>query len=112
MLTETNREQFLKKHGLPNTEQLSLLEIGKLSGIPKKALEEVEARGYGAYRSNLASVRIVGTFKKNPDVRRYGASMRLSPQQWSRARIFAFVNKSPSVYYGADNDIRVKYGLS
>jgi hypothetical protein len=107
----TNREQFLKQHGLPLTESLSLLEISKLSGIPKKALEEVEQRGYGAYRNNIASVRIVGTFKKNPDVKKYGASMRLTPYQWAYGRIYAFVNKSPRVYYGADNDIRLKYGL-
>jgi len=107
----TNREQFLKKMSIPPTKSLSLLEIGKLSGIPKKALEEVEQRGYGAYNSNLRSVRIIGTFEKNPNTTRYDASMRLSPQQWAMGRVYAFVNKSPSVYYGADNDIRIRYGL-
>jgi len=108
---QTNREQFLRKMSIPPTESLSLQEIGRLAKIPKEALEEVEKRGYGAYRTNLASVRLVGSFRKDPDTRRFGVKMRLSPQQWAMGRVYAFVNKSPSVYYGADNDIRIRYGL-
>lgn len=109
---KTHREQFLSKNGLALSKSLSLLEIGKLAGIPVEALHEVEKKGYGAYRSNLASVRLVGSFKKDPDIRRYGVKMRLTPYQWAMARVYAFANKSPSVYYGADNDIRLKYGLT
>jgi hypothetical protein len=108
---QTNRERFLKKHGLPLSTSLSKEEISKLSGVPIKALDEVYDRGIGAYTTQLSSVRLLSDFSKNPDIKKFGASARLSPQQWSFGRLFAFVSKSPKVYYGSDNDIRIKYGL-
>ena len=107
----TNREQFLISHGKSLDTHLSLDEIAKISRMPRRALEEVFSRGLGAAKTNLASVRLVGSFRKDPNIKKYGASMRLSPQHWAYGRLFAFVNKAPSVYYRADNDIRVKYGL-
>jgi hypothetical protein len=106
----TNKEKFLAKYA-PDKTELSLEEIARLSGMPIEALHEVERKGYGAYRTNLASVRLVGSFRKDPNVSKYGASMRLTPFQWARARVYAFVMKTPKVYYGADDDIRRKYKL-
>ena len=37
----TNRERFLKKHGLPRDTSLDLKEISKLSGMPFSALKMV-----------------------------------------------------------------------
>jgi hypothetical protein len=90
-----NSVAFKKKHGLPKDEPLSLVEIAKLSKMPKKALQEVFNRGVGAYKTNPGSVR--------PQVK--------SPEQWAFGRVYSFVMKSKTVYYGADNDIRLKYGL-
>jgi hypothetical protein len=109
----TNRELFLKRHGLPLDTSLSLLEISKLSGMPFSALKQVYNKGLGAY-TNLQSVRLKpGTkygpaFKKNVSAPR---SAKLSPQQWAMGRIFAFVMKSPKVFYDADRHIAEMYDL-
>jgi hypothetical protein len=105
---ETHRQRFLRKHGLPSDTSLSLNEISKLSGVPVKALEEIEKRGAGAWRTSLSSVRIKGTFEKNPNTTMYPRSARLTQQEWSRARIYSFVDKGKT-YFTADNDIARKY---
>jgi len=107
----TNREQFLISHGKSSDTHLSLPEIAKIAKMPLGALEEVFSRGLGAAKTNPSSVRLVGSFKKDPNIKKYGVKMRLSPEQWAYGRVYAFVNKAPSVYYGADDDIRRKYNL-
>lgn len=104
----TNREQFLKKHGIPLSRSLSLDEIAEISGMPRAALQESFNRGVGAARTNPESIRLKGSFKKDPTAPR---SMKLSDEQWAFARTYAFVNKAPTVFYGADRDIAEKYGL-
>lgn len=104
----TNREQFLKKHKLPMDTSLSLLEISELSKMPLDALQSVFNRGIGAHRTSGLSVRMKDTFEKNVDA---PMSMKLSKEQWAYARVYAFVMKTPKVYYGSDNDIRETYGL-
>lgn len=105
----TNREKFLAKHNLPKDETLSLEEIASYSGMPVRALREVEKRGYGAYNSNPQSVRMKGSFKKGVNA---PMSQKLSPQQWSRGRVFAFVMRTPKVFGDADKDIAAKYRLT
>ena len=90
-----NSVAFKKKHGLTASDSLSLDEIVKLSGIPKKALQEVYNRGIGAYKTNPSSVR--------PQVK--------SKEQWAMARVYSFVMKRKTTFKGSDNDIRVKYRL-
>lgn len=104
----TNRERFLKKHDLPADTSLSLLEISKLAKMPLNALRKVEDRGYGAYNSNPQSVRMKGTFKKGVNA---PMSMKLSPQAWAYGRVYAFVMKTPKVFYKADRDIAEMYNL-
>ena len=104
----TNREDFLKKNDLPLTTSLSLPEIAKLSKMPLKALRQVYSKGLGAYYSNPESVRVQGTFKKDPDA---PLSVKLSPQQWATARVFAFVQKTDKVFYGADRRIAETFNL-
>ena len=108
---KTNREQFLERFKLPLTVQLSLKEIATLSGMPIKALEEVRDRAYGAWKGNVSSIRLKGTFEKNYDTKAFPRSARLGKEQWSFGRIYAFVNKSDKVFYGADRDIAERYGL-
>jgi hypothetical protein len=107
----THKQQFLKKHGFPLDESLSFQEIAELSNIPMEALFEVYKRGIGAWKSNIASVRLQTDYTKNPDTRRFPRSRRLGKEQWAAARVYAFVNRTPKVYYGADNDIREEFGL-
>lgn len=104
----THRERFLKKHGLPLDTQLSLPEIAELSGFPINALRRVYDKGLGAYHTNPQSVRLQGSFKKDPKA---PLSRKLSPQQWGMGRVFAFVDKSPKVFRGADKSIAEDYGL-
>lgn len=104
----TNREKFLKRHNLPKDTSLSLKEIAKLSGMPFSALKAVYNKGLGAAFTNPTSVRMKGTFEKGVDAPR---SQKLSPEQWAYGRIYAFVMKSPKVFYGADRHIAEAYGL-
>jgi len=90
-----NSLAFKKKHNIPKDEGLSLKEIAKLSKMPLKALQEVYNKGIGAYKTNPKSVR--------PQVK--------SAEMWAFARVYAFVMKTKTVYYGADNSIRIKYKL-
>lgn len=104
----TNRERFLAKHNLPKDTSLSIREIAVLSGMPVAALKEVYEKGVGAYYSNPESVRLKGSFKKDPSA---PLSKKLSPQQWGLARVYAFVMKTPKVFRGADKHIAAEYSL-
>jgi hypothetical protein len=105
---KTNREKFLDKHKLPLDESLSLPQIAKLSGMPLAALKKSYSRGLGAYNTSPESVRMKGTFKKGVDA---PMSQKLSAPQWAQARVYAFVMKTPKVFYGADRDIAEEYKL-
>jgi len=91
-----NSVAFKKKHNIPSSQSLSIKEMSSLSKMPVKALQEVYNRGIGAYKTNPTSVR--------PQVK--------SKEQWAFARTYAFLMKTKKVYYGADDDIRVKYKLN
>jgi len=107
-MTLTNKQQFFKKNKVPADASLSLEEIAKIAKMPLKALKEVEAKGRGAYSSNLKSVRLKSSGAKNIVAPR---SQKLSINQWAFARVYAFVNKSKKVFYGADRHIAEKYNL-
>ena len=107
-MAPTNREQFFKKHGVPLTESLSLAQVAKLSKVPIAALKEVYKRGEGAYANNPESVRVKGTFAKNPSLAAVPLSGRLSMAQWAMARVYSFVNKG-TTYRTTDKDIATKY---
>lgn len=105
---KTNREAFLKRHGLPTDTSLSLKDIARLSGMPFSALKMVYNKGLGAYHTNPESVRVKGSFAKDPSA---PLSVKLSPQQWGMARVYAFVMKTPKIFRGADRHIAELYDL-
>ena len=78
------------------------------SGMPLGALFEVFRKGVGAWRTNPESVRLKSTGEKNYSPSRAG---KMSKEQWAFARVNAFIEKRPTVYYGADDSIRRKYHL-
>ena len=80
-------------------------------GVPYAALLDVYRRGSGAWRSNLGSVRIKDTYAKDTDTTAFPRSARLGRERWAMARVNAFLEKRPTVFYGADDDIRRKYRL-
>lgn len=104
----THRQRFLRAHGLPDSMSLSLGQISRLSGVPKDALQEVYNRGIGAWKSNPESVRLKGSFKKDPSAPR---SMKLTKEQWAMARVYSFVDKGKT-YKTADADIVKEYELN
>jgi len=103
----TNKQMYLKKMGLEDR-SYSLPELSAISGLPLKALNAVHSRGLGAHSSNLESVRLKGSFKKNPDTGKFPAASRLSASQWAMARVYSFLNKGRT-YETADSDIAKKY---
>lgn len=86
----TNKQEYNKRHGNPTNESNTKTEIAKKSKIPKKVLDTVYDRGVGAYKTNPESVRLKGTFKKDPKA---PLSKKLSKERWGYARIYSFVNK-------------------
>lgn len=104
----TNRTAFLKRHGLSSDTSLSLNEVASYAGMPVAALRKVYQKGLGAYHTNPESVRVKGSFKKDPSV---PLSRKLSPQQWAMARVYAFVMKTDKVFHGADKHIAEEFRL-
>jgi hypothetical protein len=111
MPPKTHRLSFFKKFGLPDSTTLSIEDISALSGVPSDALYIVFNRGIGAHKTNIESVRLKKDFSKNPNMKKYPRSSRLSAEQWAMSRLYAFVDKSPKVFYGADKDVAEHYGL-
>lgn len=103
----TNRELFIRKYNIPPNTQLGIDDISKITRIPESVLTEVYDRGRGAWLSNIRSVRVKGSFKKDPDLRRYPRSARLTPEQWGYARVYSFVMKGKT-YHTADSDLAEK----
>jgi len=103
----TYREKFYKKHKIARDISLSMFEISKYSGVPMDILKEVFARGVGAWKTNIASVRIKGTFEKNYDLKKYPRSARLTAEQWGYARIYSFVMRGKT-FSTADADLARK----
>jgi hypothetical protein len=106
----THRQQVLRALDLPSSTTLSVKELAEHTDLPEEALQEVYNRGIGAWRSNPESVRIKGSFEKNPNMAKYPRSARLSKEQWAMARVYSFVNKGKT-FKTADADIAREYKL-
>lgn len=78
-----------------------------MAGMPYQTLLNVYRRGIGAWKTNPESVRL-RTGEKNYSASRAG---KMGKEQWAMARVNAFIDKRPSVYRGADDDLRRKAGL-
>ena len=74
----TYKTKFNKKYEYDKDEEHSLNDIKKITGIPKRYLQEIYNRGIGAYKTNPESVRPMVTSK----------------EQWAMARVYAFIVKS------------------
>jgi hypothetical protein len=109
-MERTHRYNFYKKHDLDPKDSFSIEEIAEIAKVPVEALNEIASRGRGAWSSNLASVRLKGSFMKNPNTKKFPRSERLSAHQWGVARIFSLLDKGRT-YYTADADIVKKYNI-
>jgi len=86
----TQKEEYNKRIGKKKDAPNSKTDISKKTKIPKKILDEVYDRGIGAHKENPASVRLKGSFKKDPKA---PLSKKLPAEQWGMARVYSFVNK-------------------
>ncbi len=86
----TNKKEYNKRHGFPAGESHSKPELAKISKVKKSIIDDVYDRGIGAYKTNPASVRVKGTFKKDSKA---PMSKKLSKEQWAMARVYSFLNK-------------------
>jgi len=86
----THRDQVFKRYNLDTKKSYSVDDISKITSFNKSDLYAVKKRGEGAWKTNIESVRLKGSFKKDPSAPR---SAKLSPEQWGYARMYAFINK-------------------
>ena len=87
----TYRDKFIKYYNLDRNEPYDLNDIARITGFPKRILQEVYNRGVGAWNTNISSVRLKKDFSKNPNLVQYPRSSRLSKEQWAYARVYSFV---------------------
>ena len=88
----TNKQKFNKKYKQPINTANGKDDIVRLTGIPKKILDEVYDRGIGAYKTNPKSVR--------PNVK--------SKEQWAMARVNSFLKAlSSGKFRGGRHDTDV-----
>jgi hypothetical protein len=88
--------------------EASLHRKALMAGMPYSALLAVYRRGIGAWKTNPESVRLKASGEKNYSPSRKG---KMPKEQWANARVNAFIDKRPTVFTGADDDIRRRYGL-
>lgn len=98
---ETRKQKFMRRRGLPASTQLDLKGISRWSGVSERNLQDVYDRGVGAHRTNPRSVRLKGSFKKDPGA---PLSKRLSKEQWAFARVYAFLDKLEDLSQELDHD--------
>jgi len=99
----TNKMKFNKKYKQPLNTANGKDDIVRLTGIPKKILDVVYDRGLAAHKNNPQSVRSLSGKKVG------GKSLKgkMSAQQWSMARVYAFVMKGKT-WQTADSDLADK----
>ena len=101
----TWKQKFNKKYGFPRDEPHNKNEISKITGIKKSILDKVYDRGVGAWKNNIASVRVAATGKKHPKAPR---SVKRGKEQWAMARIYSFVGGGKT-QKTADKDLWEKH---
>jgi hypothetical protein len=109
-MTLTNKEKFNKKYNQPLNKSNSFDDIVKLSGIKKSILKEVYKRGIGAWKTNIESVRLKKDFSKDPNIKKYPRSARLTKEQWAVARVYSFI-MGGKTQKTADKDLAIKARL-
>lgn len=106
-MVRTHRENVLRSLGLPLSYSPSLEELSHITKVPLVALKEVYKRGIGAWKTNIASVRVLATGKKDPTAPR---SVKMSKEQWAFSRVYSFLDGGKT-FHTADSDLARKYNL-
>jgi len=104
----SNKDKYNKKYGFATSASHSLADISKTTGISKGILQQVYNRGMGAWNTNIASVRVAATGRKDPSAPR---AVKMGKQQWSYARVYSFV-MGGKTQKTADKDLWEKHLMS
>ena len=84
----TYKQRYNKKYGFKKDDSHDLNDISKITKIKKSILQEVYNRGTGAWKNNIASVRLKSG-KKDSLVK--DRTKKMGKEQWSYARVYSFV---------------------
>jgi len=101
----SNKQKFNIKYKQDKDKANSKADITRLTGIPKRILDEVFDRAIGARKTNPESVRRVSDGKK---VGGKSLKGKMSGEQWGYSRIYSFVMKQPGTWKTADADLAKK----
>ena len=89
-MARTHKQKFNARHGFALNASHTKPSIATLADVTLKTVNEVYKRGVGAHKTNPESVRVKGTYKKDPKA---PIKNKLSAEQWGMARVYAFANK-------------------
>ena len=84
----TNKEKYNRKYGFAKDKSHSIASISKNTGVSVSILNQVRNRGVGAWKNNIASVRLKSGKK---DFSVMDRSKKMTKEQWSIARVYSFV---------------------
>lgn len=87
-MVKTYKQQYNEKYGFPKDASHDLSDMAKKTGIKKSILQQVYNRGSGAWKNNIASVRVAKTGKKDPKAPR---RVKMGKEAWSYARVYSFI---------------------
>ncbi len=82
------KEKYNIKYGFKKGESHDLNSISKKTKIKKSILQQVYNRGVGAWKTNIASVRLKSGKK---DFSVLDRSKKMSKEQWAQSRVYSFV---------------------
>lgn len=100
----SHKEKYNKKFGFPKGTSHSIADMAKTTKIKKSILQQVYNRGTGAWKNNIASVRLKSGKK---DFSVTDRSKKMSKEQWSYARVYSFITGSTTART-ADKDLYAK----
>ena len=83
----TNKNKFNKKYKQALDQPNSKKDMVRLTGIPKRLLDQVYYRGIGAYKTNPQSVR--------PHIKALGKG---GADAWGFSRVYASINPKSKAY--------------
>lgn len=100
----TYKQKFNRKYGYDVNQSHSIDDISKTTAIKRSILQQVYNRGVGAWKTNIASVRLLNG-KKDYSVT--DRSKKMSKEQWGMARVYSFVMNGKTAKT-ADKDLHDK----
>jgi len=100
----SHKEKYNKKFGFPKGTSHSIADMAKTTKIKKSILQQVYNRGTGAWKNNIASVRLKSGKK---DFSVTDRSKKMSKEQWSYSRVYSFLTNG-TTSRTADKDLYAK----